>query len=113
MKQKYTGLKCIHKQNVHQLGGPKPQAMKPALICSVQDMPPETYQNQMQKTFWEATFIWDFRLVLYFFKDSEQHTKKQVIKSKNQQKQQTTERDLQDFIYRKNRDIHYKIIILN
>lgn len=59
-------------------------------------MPPESNQKQKQTLSKEVTFIWDLRLVLYFFKDSKLHTKKRAIKSKNQQKQQTTEKDLQD-----------------
>lgn len=57
-------------------------------------MPPESNQKQKQKLSKEVTFISDLRLVLYFFKDSKQHTKKWGFKSKNQQKQQTTEKDL-------------------
>lgn len=59
-------------------------------------MPPESNQKQKQTLSKEVTFIWDLRLVLYFFKDSKLNTKKRAIKSKNQQKQQTTEKDLQD-----------------
>ena len=75
------------------------------------------YQKQRQKLSVADTFIWDLiSLILsqgqWAAHRLSKHTKKQVIMSRNGQKQLTIERALPDLTYTKQRDINFEITVL-